>query len=111
MDENNITGTVLNVLSLEDSVRDFEIIREQLIDAGYHLNISRVENEKEFESSIRGNQYDIILADFKLPGFDSFGALRLCNAICPDDLLSVSPVQSARKPQLNSSSRAQSIIF
>jgi PAS domain S-box-containing protein len=84
MNEKNIAGTVLNVLSIEDSVRDFEIIREQLIDAGYHLNISRVETEKELESSIRGNQYDIILADFKLPGFDAFGALRLCNAICPE---------------------------
>jgi PAS domain S-box-containing protein len=84
MNEKNIAGVVLNVLALEDSVRDFEIIREQLIDAGYNLNISRVEKEKEFESSIRGNQYDIILADFKLPGFDAFGALRLCNAICPD---------------------------
>jgi PAS domain S-box-containing protein len=84
MNEKIIAGVVLNVLALEDSVRDFEIIREQLIDAGYHLNISRVDKEKEFESSIRGNQYDIILADFKLPGFDAFGALRLCNAICPE---------------------------
>jgi PAS domain S-box-containing protein len=84
MNEKNIAGTVLNVLSIEDSVRDFEIIREQLIDAGYHLNISRVETKKELESSIRGNQYDIILSDFKLPGFDAFGALRLCNAICPE---------------------------
>jgi PAS domain S-box-containing protein/putative nucleotidyltransferase with HDIG domain len=84
MNEKIIDGTALNVLSLEDSVRDFEIIREQLIDAGYDLHISRVEREKDFECSIRGNQYDIILADFKLPGFDAFGALRLCNAICPD---------------------------
>ena len=84
MDEKIKAGTILNVLSLEDSVRDFEIIREQLIDAGYNLNISRVEKEKEFVSSIRNNKYDIILADFKLPGFDAFGALRLCNEICPD---------------------------
>jgi PAS domain S-box-containing protein len=84
MNEQIIAAAVLNVLALEDSVPDFEIIREQLIDAGYNLNISRVDKEKEFESSIRGNQYDIILADFKLPGFDAFGALRLCNAICPD---------------------------
>jgi PAS domain S-box-containing protein len=84
MSEKIIAGAVLNLLVLEDSVRDFEIIREQLIDAGYNLNISRVDKEEEFESSIRGNQYDIILADFKLPGFDAFGALRLCNAICPE---------------------------
>jgi PAS domain S-box-containing protein len=75
---------VLNILSLEDSIRDFEIIREQLINAGYNLNISRVDKEIEFVSSIRSNQYNIILADFKLPGFDAFGALRLCNRICPD---------------------------
>jgi PAS domain S-box-containing protein len=84
MNKKITAGAGLNVLALEDSVRDFEIIREQLIDAGYHLNISRVDKEKEFESSIRGNQYDIILADFKLPGFDAFGALRLCNEICPN---------------------------
>lgn len=33
--EKIIKGIKLNVLSLEDSLRDFEIIREQLIDAGY----------------------------------------------------------------------------
>jgi signal transduction histidine kinase len=74
----------LNVLSLEDSVRDFEIIREQLIDAGFKLNISRVEKEREFTSLLRSNQYDIILADFNLPGFHAFTALQLCNQICPD---------------------------
>jgi len=84
MDEQIIVGTVLNALSLEDSIRDFEIICEQLTDAGYHLNISRVEKEKEFESLLRSHRYDIILADFKLPGFDAFGALRLRNAICPE---------------------------
>jgi len=84
MNEKSIAGTVLNVLSLEDSVRDFEIISEQLIDAGYQLNISRVEKEEDFESAIRGEPYDVILADFKLPRFDAFGALRLRNAICPD---------------------------
>lgn len=78
------TGTVLNVLSLEDSVRDFEIIREQLTDTGYNFNIYRVEKEGELTSLLRGNKYDIILADFKLPGFDAFGALRLCKEICPE---------------------------
>jgi PAS domain S-box-containing protein len=77
-------GTALKVLSLEDSVRDYEIIREKLIDAGYNLNISRVEAEIEFTSSIRSNKYDLILADFKLPRFDAFRALYLCNEICPD---------------------------
>jgi PAS domain S-box-containing protein len=84
MDTKQDTSGILNVLSLEDSVRDFEIIREQLVDAGYNLNISRVDTEIEFASSLRLNSYDIILADFNLPGYDAFAALRLCKEICPD---------------------------
>jgi len=76
-------NNVLNVLSLEDNVADFEIIGEQLIAAGYNLNITRVDTESGFASLITGNKYDIILADFNLPGFDAFGALRLYNEICP----------------------------
>jgi PAS domain S-box-containing protein len=86
MDElnQNITiKTLLNILSLEDSVQDFDFIRKQLIDAGYALNISRVETENEYSSSLRSKPYDIILADFKLPGFDAFFALQLRNEICP----------------------------
>jgi len=84
MDDKITTGTVLNILSLEDSVQDYEIICEQLTDAGYHLNISRVEKENEFSSSLHNQKFDIILADFKLPAFDAFGALRLCNEVCPE---------------------------
>lgn len=72
------------VLSLEDSDLDFEIIREQLIRAGYNLDISRAESENEFLSLIRNNKFDIILADYNLPQFDAFGALKICNTYCPD---------------------------
>ena len=78
-----IINEELNVLSLEDSDADFEIICYQLTDAGYHLNISRVDKKNEFESLLRSNTYDVILADFNLPGFDAFGALHLCSEICP----------------------------
>ena len=75
---------VLNVLCLEDSPRDAEIMRELLIDAGYDLNIDCTAVEKEFVSLLRSHKYDIILSDFKLPGFDGFTALRWSVEICPD---------------------------
>lgn len=78
------TEPILNILSLEDSAADYEIICEQLTSAGFLYNISRVEIEREFEISIRNNKYDLILADFNLPQFDAFIALCLCNEICPD---------------------------
>ncbi len=84
MNEKYRADTVLNVLSLEDSHHDFEIIREMLIDAGFDLRMDRVETEKEFTAALTNQEYDIILADFKLPGFDAFTALRLSIDICPN---------------------------
>lgn len=77
------TEPILNILSLEDSDADYEIIREQLIAAGLNINLSRVQTEPEFEAAIRNNRYALILADFSLPQFDGFGALSLCRKICP----------------------------
>jgi PAS domain S-box len=74
----------LKVLSLEDSDLDFEIISEQLIGAGYDLNILRAESEREFIALIGNNEYDIILADYNLPQFDAFGALEIANQYRPN---------------------------
>ncbi len=84
MDINSSNTEILNILSLEDNVRDFELIREQLIEAGFSFDITRVDTESSFVNSLRTCKYDIILADFKLPGFDAFGALSMCNEISPE---------------------------
>jgi len=80
----NIEGSVLKVLVLEDSFRDLELIREQLSVAGYMLDLTHVENEAEYTASLLENCYNIILSDFKLPGFDAFRALQISKKICPD---------------------------
>ncbi|MBU3984438.1 MAG: PAS domain S-box protein [Proteobacteria bacterium] len=74
----------LKILVLEDSARDFELINEQLNDAGFTLKMSWVETEDLFISALHENQYDIIMSDFTLPGFDAFGALRISKEICPE---------------------------
>ena len=84
MKKKTIDKITLKVLYLEDSPRDIEIIRELLIDAGYDLSMDCTEKKKEFTSLLHRNKYDIILSDFKLPGFDAFGALELSTEICPD---------------------------
>ncbi|MFH0976478.1 MAG: PAS domain S-box protein [Spirochaetota bacterium] len=84
MNDNLKSGTKLNILSLEDSVKDFELICEQLSVAGFNFNITRVDREDDFKSSLLNNKYDLILADFKLPGYDAFNALRLSSEICPN---------------------------
>lgn len=75
--------TNLKVLSLEDSVLDYEILTEKLTSAYMTLDIKRVENEQELISSLQNDTYDIIIADYNLPGFDGLQALMICNEMCP----------------------------
>jgi PAS domain S-box-containing protein len=75
---------VLNILCLEDSPKDAEIMRELLTDAGYVINADCTDKEKEFVSLLRSKKYNLILSDFKLPGFDGFTALKWSVEICPE---------------------------
>jgi DNA-binding NtrC family response regulator len=76
-------GTMLKVLCLEDSPRDLELMRELLLNAGFDLEMDWTAVESEFVSFLRNGTYDLILSDFKLPGFDAFAALRWSSQICP----------------------------
>ncbi len=82
--KNGTKGFNLKLLVLEDSRRDFELVKEQLIKAGYVLDLTHVEKESDFTASLKTDKFDIILSDFNLPGFDAFGALRIANDICPE---------------------------
>ncbi|HVO10293.1 MAG TPA: PAS domain S-box protein [Vicinamibacteria bacterium] len=73
----------LTVLHLEDSSRDAELVRERLADAGRPVRVDWAANEREFESFLRHGEYDVILADYELPGFDAPAALRLAGALRP----------------------------
>jgi len=75
---------LLNFLSLEDSVKDFELICAQLTKAEFNFTITRVETENDFVTALNNTEYDIILAGFKLPGFDAFKALQHSIDFCPD---------------------------
>jgi two-component sensor histidine kinase/CheY-like chemotaxis protein len=74
----------ISLLYLEDSQRDLEIISELLLDSGFAMMMDATFEKDGYESLLRKNKYDIILSDFKLPGFDAFGALEIHNKICPE---------------------------
>ncbi len=50
----------------------------------YRLDLTHVENEEGFTATLRENSFDLTLADFKLPGFDAFGALEISRELCPE---------------------------
>lgn len=78
------TDRLLNILSLEDSIKDFELIYAQLTKAEFNFTITRVDTEDDFVSALSTTKYDIILAGFDLPGFDAFKSLKRSIEICPE---------------------------
>ena len=76
-------GRPLRVLCLEDSPPDAELISETLARAGHELDLHWAADRAAFEELLAGAPYDIILADFALPGFDAHGALELVKAAYP----------------------------
>jgi len=84
MENHNNIRTTLNILSLEDSPYDFEIIRGFLLDAGIDAAMDRVDREPDFISSLHKQKYDIILADYNLPDYDAVSALKKSKEIVPD---------------------------
>src|SRR5450830_852723 len=74
----------LRILHLEDSPPDAELVREWLTEAGLSIQLDWAANEQEFTAFLEIGGYDLILADYRLPGFDAPAALLLAKSFCPD---------------------------
>lgn len=75
----------LNVLCLEDSPMDAELLEEYLKDnSDYNINMHVVASKQEYIDALTEQYYDLILADFMLPGYDGFDALLLAKKMYPD---------------------------
>ena len=66
----------LKTLLLEDRPTDAELILHELRRAGYEPEWTRVETEPDYLAQL-GQGWEIILADYVLPGFDGLRALAL----------------------------------
>jgi len=73
----------LRVLCLEDSPSDAELIRRVLTADGYELEMDLATERRRFEELLASDSYDVILADYRLPGFDARAALELARAARP----------------------------
>ncbi|MEP6716098.1 MAG: response regulator [Terriglobia bacterium] len=67
----------MNILHLEDSDEDAELIREKLLKEGITGEVTRVETRPQFVAALDHGGWDLILADYSLPTFDGLAAVRL----------------------------------
>jgi PAS domain S-box-containing protein len=74
----------LQVLHLEDDVKDTQLLRATLEAEGIHSDLRRVENEQDFVAAIKREKFNLILADYTLPSFDGLSALKLAQEHAAD---------------------------
>jgi diguanylate cyclase (GGDEF)-like protein len=74
----------LQLVVVEDSVEDAELVARHLAKAGLDVVMHRVQTEADFISALREKQPDLILSDFSLPQFSGLRALDVAIANAPD---------------------------
>jgi PAS domain S-box-containing protein len=74
----------LHILHLEDDVADAALVRDTLEMEGIACDVTRVETESAFLTSLQQGGFDLILADYTLPSFDGLSALRIARQQRPD---------------------------
>lgn len=69
----------LRVLLVEDSVDDAELIVRLIKKGGYSVYNERIETAKQMRDALKGREWDIIIADYKMPSFNGIKALEILN--------------------------------
>ena len=70
-------GDVLRVLQVEDSESDAELIVRLLRKGGYDVQAERVEDAAAMRAALAGKEWDVIVADYRLPQLDAPAALEI----------------------------------
>jgi len=70
-------GEVLRVLVMEDSPADAELAVRALQAGGQEVDWLRVDTPESFAAAIESHPWDVILADFSVPGFGAAPALEI----------------------------------
>jgi diguanylate cyclase (GGDEF)-like protein len=74
----------LQLVVVEDSVIDAELVARHLAKAGLDVVMHRVQTESEFVSALHEKRPDVILSDFSLPQFSGLRALDVAIVHAPE---------------------------
>lgn len=72
--EHNPSVTPMKVLHLEDSLLDHQLVCRALKKANFDFEMTRAETLEAFTQAVNHDSFDLILADYRLPGFTALDA-------------------------------------
>lgn len=70
-------GTPIRVLLADDSAADIELAVVELERSGLIASYDSVQTAEEFKRCLAGGSYDIVLSDYRMPGWTGLDALRM----------------------------------
>ena len=76
-DNSSSIATPLRVLLVEDDPSDVELAMHALRNGGFMPSSDVAQTAKEFVEQVRKSSYDVILADYRLPGWTGMEAVKL----------------------------------
>jgi DNA-binding response OmpR family regulator len=74
----------LHILNLEDDPLDTNLIQANLAESEIGCELLRVQDRSAFVAALEEGDFDLILADHSLPGFDGLSALRVARELRPE---------------------------
>ncbi len=74
----------LQILHIEDSQEDSELVQSMLEKNGLTCDFKRVETRTDTFDELQKGSYDLILSDCSLPHFSGLGALEIAQALRPE---------------------------
>ena len=77
-------AAALQLVIVEDSEADAELVSRHLAKAGVRAEIRRVQTEQDFVTALKTRRPDLIISDFSLPQFDGLRALELAAVHAPE---------------------------
>ena len=78
------TGPALNIIVVEDSELDYELLLAMLSREGLKPRTTRVEDEAGMRDAFAKGHVDAVITDHNLPRFDSFASLTVAKSIDAD---------------------------
>jgi signal transduction histidine kinase len=73
----------LQILHLDDSEDDAELLRRALSRDGLDCRINTVSDRQSFLDALETRQFDVILSDSGIPGYDGVNAMHAAHELCP----------------------------
>ncbi|MDD4032160.1 MAG: ATP-binding protein [Bacteroidales bacterium] len=71
-----MSGNALKILYLEDDPSDAELIMSKLYLEEFDIQFTWVMNKEDYLQKLESESFDLILSDFKLPGYSGLSALE-----------------------------------